>query len=101
MPLLTYFFLGLGWPWVGEFVGFIIMFMFPTQQNLVNGKHPDHGGWGKFEDMNTAVVLPRGASMYIRNTSCLDEEKKDAGIRFDDPATSLASRHTMTNSSSK
>ena len=24
MPLLIYFFLGWGWPWVGEFVGFII-----------------------------------------------------------------------------
>ena len=38
MPLLIYFFFGLGWPWVGEFVGFIICF-FPTQQNLVNRKH--------------------------------------------------------------
>ena len=28
------FFLGLGWPWVGEFVGFIIIFTcFPTQHN--------------------------------------------------------------------
>ena len=28
-------FLGLGWPWVGEFVGFMIMFTcFPTQHNL-------------------------------------------------------------------
>ena len=27
-------FLGLGWPWVGEFVGFIIIFLcFPTQNN--------------------------------------------------------------------
>ena len=33
---LTYFFLGLGWPWVGEFDGFIIIFIcFPTQQKLV------------------------------------------------------------------
>ena len=33
-------FLGLGWPWVGEFVGFITIFTcFPTQQNLVNRKH--------------------------------------------------------------
>ena len=31
------FFLGLGWPWVGEFVGFILIFTcFPTQHNLVN-----------------------------------------------------------------
>ena len=28
------FFLGLGWPWVGEFDGFIIIFIsFPTQKN--------------------------------------------------------------------
>ena len=34
------FFLGLGWPWVGEFVGFIIIFIcFRTQQNMVNRKH--------------------------------------------------------------
>ena len=33
--------LGLGWPWAGEFVGFIIMFpCFPTQHNLVCRKHP-------------------------------------------------------------
>ena len=31
MPLLSYFFFGLGWPWVGEFDGFIIIFIcFPT-----------------------------------------------------------------------
>ena len=31
MPLLTKYFLGLGWPWVGEFVGFIMIFAcFPT-----------------------------------------------------------------------
>ena len=40
MPLLTYFFVGLGWPCVGEFDGFIIIFTcFPTQQNSVNRKH--------------------------------------------------------------
>ena len=34
-------FLGLGWPWVGEFDGFIVIFVcFPTQQNLVYRKHP-------------------------------------------------------------
>ena len=44
MPLLTYFFLELGWPWVGEFVGFIIMcIFFPTQQNLVDREHPNIG----------------------------------------------------------
>ena len=41
----TFFFGGLGWPWVGEFVGFMIMFLcFPTQQNLVNRKHPIYRG---------------------------------------------------------
>ena len=41
MPLLTYFFLGFGWPWVGEFVGFVVIFIcFPTRHNLVNRKHP-------------------------------------------------------------
>ena len=35
-------YLGLGRPWVGEFVGFIIiMFIcFPTQHNLVSRKYP-------------------------------------------------------------
>ena len=36
-------FLGLGWPWVGEFVAFIIIFTrFPTQQNLVYCKLPNN-----------------------------------------------------------
>ena len=37
------FFLGLGWHWVGEFVGFIRIFAgicFPTRQNLVNRERP-------------------------------------------------------------
>ena len=35
------FFLGLGWPWVGEFVGLILIFVsFPTQQDMVYRKHP-------------------------------------------------------------
>ena len=35
-------FLGLSWPRVGEFVGFIVIFIcFPTQQNLVNRKDPN------------------------------------------------------------
>ena len=34
------FFLWFGWLWVGEFVGFMIIFTcFPTQQNLVYRKH--------------------------------------------------------------
>ena len=41
MPRLRLIFLGLSWPWVGEFVGFIIIFKcFSAQHNLVNRKHP-------------------------------------------------------------
>ena len=43
-PIATFnlIFLGLGWPWVGGFVGFKrIIICFPTQQNLVNRKHHD------------------------------------------------------------
>ena len=37
---LNLFFLGLGWPWVGEFVGFIVTFTcFQTQNSLVYHKH--------------------------------------------------------------
>ena len=39
------FFHWLGWPWVGEFVGFIIIFIcFPTQHNLVYRTHPTTTG---------------------------------------------------------
>ena len=41
-PIATFnqFFLGLGWPWVGEFVGFTIKSTrFPTQHDLVYRKH--------------------------------------------------------------
>ena len=46
MLLSACFFLGLGWPWVGEFVGFMMTFIcFPTQQhwyiaNVLIHKHP-------------------------------------------------------------
>ena len=43
-PNVTFnlFFPGLGWPWVGEFVGFIIVRKyFPTQHNKVNREHPN------------------------------------------------------------
>ena len=37
VPPFNLFFLGSGWPSVGEFDGFIITFiLFPTQQNLVH-----------------------------------------------------------------
>ena len=36
---------GLGWPWVGGFVGFIIIFIcLATQHSLVYRKHPITGG---------------------------------------------------------
>ena len=41
----------MGWPWVGEFVGFTIIFMcFPTLQNLVHRKHPNGNGDGNSKD---------------------------------------------------
>ena len=37
---LNLIFLGLDWPWVEEFVGFMVMFIcLLTKQNLVNRKH--------------------------------------------------------------
>ena len=48
---------GLGWPWVGEFVGFIVIFIcFPTQQNLVYRKHPN----GEFSGENYVHGLAVG-----------------------------------------
>ena len=43
-PLLNLIFLGLGWPWVGEFVGFMTIFTcFPTYiiWYTKNRNHPD------------------------------------------------------------
>ena len=43
MPRFNLFFLGLGWLWVGEFVGFMIVLLwFLTQLRLVNRKHPSY-----------------------------------------------------------
>ena len=42
--------------------------------------------------------MPR---ITIKDKSCLNEEKENTGTRFNEPATNLAIRHTMTNSSSK
>ena len=44
------------------------------------------------------AVLPRGT---IKNKSPLNEEKENTGIRFNEPATNLNIRHTMTNRSRK
>ena len=39
---LNVFFLGWGWPWVGESDGFIVTFiLLPTQHHLVNHGHPN------------------------------------------------------------
>ena len=43
------------------------------------------------------TVLPRGT---IKNISRLNEDEENTGIRFNEPATNLAIRHTMTNRSS-
>ena len=41
LPLFNLIFVGRVWPWVGELVGLIIISIcFPTQQHLVNRKHP-------------------------------------------------------------
>ena len=54
-------FLGLGWPWVGALVGFMVIptskYMSPTRHNLVNRKHPN----------NTILVYQ--PSMYHTNNA--------------------------------
>ena len=41
-PLFNLIFLGLGWPWAADFVGFMIIFTrFPAQQNLENREDCD------------------------------------------------------------
>ena len=61
-------FLGLGWPWVGEFVGFIIIFAgFPTQQNLVCRKHPSSSRYGK--GSRSSQAEQRCVLQYIPGTS--------------------------------
>ena len=47
-PLFNVIFLGLGWTWVGGFVGFMIVFThFPTQQNKVDRKNRNVADDGK------------------------------------------------------
>ena len=51
--------LGLSWPWVGEFVGFTIMFfVFPTQQKLGNRKHPYQQEYGHFRPEASLAIVP-------------------------------------------
>ena len=54
-------FLGLGWPWVGEFVDFIIIFIcFPTQQSFVNRKHlrTAYQCWIKHDQRTSGTGVP-------------------------------------------
>ena len=62
----SYFFLGLGWPWVGEFVGFIIVISFPTHHNLVNRMHPN-------TRIPTKVILDGLKRNMSRGNSLSDE----------------------------
>ena len=56
-------FLGLGWPWVGEFVGFLEKIRcFPTQRIVVNRKHPTVG---QYLDWNR-----KGLRCYTKGPSC-------------------------------
>ena len=58
MPLFHLFFLGLDWPWVGEFVGFIvILYVFPTQQNFC-----------KYLVANTLLLTPRRWYISVHNS---------------------------------
>ena len=62
------FFLGLGWPWVREFVGFIIMFTcFPAQQDSVNRKHPITSGVFFFFDY-IACSTGRNETLLLAGT---------------------------------
>ena len=58
MPLFGLIFLGLGWPWVGEFVGFIMIFIFVSQpnKNVVNRKHPITGVHNNQDQMWLAKI---------------------------------------------
>ena len=57
MPLFYLIFLGLSWPWAGEFDGFIIMFTcFPTQQNSVYRKHPSILRFSSFSKSQAVTV---------------------------------------------
>ena len=54
-------FLGLGWSWVGEVVGFIIIFVcFLTQQDLVYRKQPQH----------VSRLLPHAGALYTSLNHC-------------------------------
>ena len=51
-------FVGSGWPWVWEFVGFIAILMcFPTQQSVVSRKHPLVGVAGAVGVATVRVLL--------------------------------------------
>ena len=79
MPLLTLIFLGLGWPWVGEFDGFILIFTcFPTQHNLVNRKHPVLSVVKKFGFCAISVEIKRFRilSVFEKRNFCTRRENQ-------------------------
>ena len=65
-------FLGLGWPWVGEFVGFIIVFTcVPTQHSLVNRKHRNVSQ-RRFSLLLLLLLFGRGRGFGDQRVSSLD-----------------------------
>ena len=60
------------WPWVGESVGFIIVFVcFPTQQNMVNRKHPISCHWPSYLVCSLACYIP-AIHVYICDNDAID-----------------------------
>ena len=57
------------WPWVGEFVGFIIMFTsFPTQQDLVNHKHTNVNHGEELPNINHSAIQYPISTIELRST---------------------------------
>ena len=72
MPHFDVFFLGLGWPWVGELVGFLtVLTCLPTQQILENRKHPMYKLVYRKHPMYKLV--PMGVSSHSFTKSALGE----------------------------
>ena len=76
----NFFVLGLGWPWVGKFVGFILIFTcFPTQYNMVNRKHPGIQWLRVTRESGGPEILPRRECLrffLLRATSIATETVK-------------------------
>ena len=78
--ILEPIFLGLGWHWVGELVGFVTIFScFPTQRNLASRKHPNVVGHmllhsflrttpaGNIKDVYTLIPVSNGLHIYVQS----------------------------------